>query len=256
MQEGVSIPATLEIVATLLSKHTLPLGLKASSSNQPWAKTDRATFTLLWTGQRHVFATCFHVLKRLQEMQKMNPLAEIVAYMGIPSDLTKTKFAELNGFTLLDYSKRLDVAVFRGLEDTVELPGFHFIDYESSYLADPVVGEPVSIVGYPGVNVTVTQKNAGFGFMHIGLMASCVSEQRIILANEHGGRRFTHYDDPTCSKITLGGLSGSPAFVYRDQIPRFVGVVTDSSDKDQTIIISRLGCIKRDGTLDHNAIPP
>jgi hypothetical protein len=136
----------------------------------------------------------------------------------------------------------------------VELPGRQFIDFESSYLADPAVGEPVSVVGYPGAAVTVTQKTADFGFMHIGFMASCVSEQRIILANEHGGRRFTHYDDPTCSRITLGGLSGSPAFVHRDQVPRFVGIVTDSSDKDQTIIISRLGCIKHDGTLDHNAI--
>jgi hypothetical protein len=250
MQHGISVPATLEVAATLLSKHTLPLGLKANSNNLPWAKTERATFTLLWTGQRHVFTTCFHVLNELQEMQKGNPLAEIVAYMGSSSGL-----AELNGFTLLDYSKRLDVAVFRGLDDTVELPGLHFIDYESSYLADPAVGEPVSIVGYPGATVTVTRKKAKFNFMHIGLMASCVSEHRITLANETGGRQFTHYDDPTCSKISLGGLSGCPAFMHRDQTPRFVGIVTDSSDKDQTIIISRLGCIKRDGTLDHNAIP-
>jgi hypothetical protein len=163
--------------------------------------------------------------------------------------------AELNGFTLLDHSKQLDVAVFRGLSDTVQLPGLQFIDYESSYLADPKVGEPVSIVGYPGANVTVTQKRADFGFMHIGFMASCVSEQRIILADEHGDRWFTHYDDPAISRIPLGGLSGSPAFVHRDNLARFVGIVTDASDKDQTIIISRLGCIKRDGTLDHNAIP-
>jgi hypothetical protein len=250
MQDGILIPATSATAAALLSKHTLPLGLKANSNDLPWDKTPRATFSLLWPGQRHVFATCFHVLKELQDMQKTDPSAEVVAYMaGSPG------LAELNGFALLDYSKRLDVAVFRGLEDMVELPGLHFIDYKSSYLADPAVGEPVSIVGYPGENVAVTDKKADFGFMHIGLMASCVSEQRIILANEHGGRRFTHNDDPTCSKISLGGLSGSPAFVVRNQIPRFVGIVTDSSGKDQTIIISRLGCIKRDGTLDHNAIP-
>jgi hypothetical protein len=250
VNDGILVPVNSEIAATLLSKHTLALGLKADSNDLPWEKTERATFTLLATGHRHLFITCFHVLNKLQEMQKKNPLAEIVAYMGFPPGL-----AELNGFTLLDHSKRLDVGVFRGLEDTVELPGFHFIDYESSYLADPAVGEPVSIVGYPGANVAVTQKRADFGFMHIGLMASCVSEQRIILANEHGGRCFTHYDDPTCSRIPLGGLSGSPAFVLRNQIPRFVGIVTDSSDNDQTIMISRLGCLKGDGTLDHNAIP-
>lgn len=251
MEDGILVPATSAAAASLLSKHTLPLGLKATSDNLPWAKTERATFTLLWTGQRDVFATCFHVLKKLREMQKTNPSAEIVAYMaGSPG------LAELNGFVLLDYSERLDVAVFRGSEDVVELPGLNFIDYELSYLADPAVGEPVSIVGYPGATVAVTRQKAKFNFMHIGLMASCVSEHRITLANETGGRQFTHYEDPTCSKISLGGLSGCPAFMHRDQTPRFVGIVTDSSDKDQTIMISRLGCIKRDGTLDHNAIPP
>lgn len=250
MNEGILVPATSEVAATLLSKHTLPLGLKADSNNSPWDKTERANFTLLWTGQRHVFITCFHVLSRFQEMQKQNPSAKIVAYIDIFPSL-----AELHGFTLLDYSKRLDVAVFRGLEDIVELPERQFIDFESSYLVDPVVGEPVSVVGYPGATVTLTPKKADLGFMHIGFMASCVSEQRIILANENGGWRFTDYDDPTRSSIALGGLSGSPAFVHRNQVPRFVGIVTDASDKDQTIIISRLGCIKRDGTLDHNAIP-
>lgn len=251
MEHGILIPAMSEAAATFLSKHTLPLGLKPDSNDLPWGKIKRATFTLLWTGHRHIFITCYHVLKELQEMQKENCSAQIVAYLGFPPK----GLAELNGFTLVDYSERLDVAVFRGLEDIVELPGLQFIDYKSSYLPDPAVGEGVSIVGYPGANITVKQEKADFGFMHIGFIASCVSDWRIILANEHGDRRFTHFDDPTCSSIPLGGLSGSPAFLLRDQHPRFVGIVTDSSEKDQTVIISRLGCINRDGTLNHNAIP-
>lgn len=251
MEDGVLIPATSELAATSLSKHTLPLGLKADSNNRPWDKTERATCTLIWTGQRHVFATCFHVFTKLQEMQKKNPTARLVGYyMGFPLAL-----AELTGFSLLDYSERLDVAVFRGLEDTIQLRGLHFIDYKSSYLADPAAGDGVIVVGYPGANVTVRQHKAIFGFMRLCFMASCVSEHRITLANDHGGRQFTHYEDPDCSGIPLGGLSGSPAFVLRNGHPRFAGLVTDSSDKDQTIFISRLGCLKPDGTLDHNAIP-
>ena len=118
------------------------------------------------------------------------------------------------------------LATFRGIEDTVELPGMRFIDYASSYLPDPMPGEPVSIVGYPGANVAVSRDKADFGFMHIGYRASTVSERQIILANEHGDRHFFDYDDPARRGVALGGLSGSPAFVIRDHRHRFVGIVT------------------------------
>jgi hypothetical protein len=187
-------------------------------------------------------------------MQKVSPSAEMVAYLTSAPYLV-----ELNGFTLIDKDRlSLDVALFRGLEDIVELPGMRFIDYASSYLPDPAPGEPVCIVGYPGANVAVTRDKADFGFMHIGLRASTVSERQIILADEHGDRRFFDYDDPSRLGTALGGLSGSPAFVIRAQRHRFVGIVTDCSDSEQptghTIIISRLGCINPDGTLEHTAI--
>jgi hypothetical protein len=205
MRSDIPVPAGLEEAATSLSKYALPLGLKANSDDLPWAKTPRATFTRLWTGQKDVFSTCFHVLKKLREIQKTHPSADIVAYMaGSPG------LAELNGFVLLDNSERLDVAIFRGLNDIVELPGLRSIDYASSYLADPAPGEPVSIIGYPGATVAVTRKKAKFNFMHIGLIASCVSEHRITLANETGGRTFTRYDDPACSKIPLGVEESDP----------------------------------------------
>ncbi len=163
--------------------------------------------------------------------------------------------AELTGFDLIDSEESLDVAVFRGLEDRVELPGSEFIDFPSSYLADPVPGDHVTVVGYLGANVKVTRRKARFGLMSLDLSASSVSEKRIVLANEHGERQFVHYEDPTCHGIPLGGLSGSPAFVDRSGRARFVGIVTDGSDKDQTLLISRLGCLRPDGTLDRNLIP-
>ena len=162
--------------------------------------------------------------------------------------------AEFNTFRLVDESEALDVAVFCGLDDIVELPDHDFIDYRSSYLPDPRPGDPVTIVGYPGANVSITPAKADLGYMQIGFVASCVSDRRITLADESGQRKFTDYSAPPRPRISLGGLSGSPAFVIRNQRARFVGLLADSDSYD-TIFVSRLGCLNADGTRDHLQIP-
>jgi len=249
---GTLIPIGSDDAAKILSKYTLPIGLKSNSAALRWEVTRRATFTLVQAGSMHVFITCRHVLLELTEMQKEDPSAGIVAYAGIMHG--SKRLAELSQFRLVDESKSLDVAVFCGLGNTVEIPGYDFIDYRSSYLEDPKPGEGVTIVGYPSATTTVKPTLADFGYMRIGFTASCVSEHRITLANERGGRHFTDYDDPTRPRISLGGLSGSPAFVIRDQRLRFAGVLTDA-DSNDTILVSRLGCLNPDGTLDHLRIP-
>jgi len=241
-----------EAAALYLSKHTLPLGLKVAENNFPWDETRYGTFTLLRLGERHVFVTCWHVWNKLQQMQSEDSSAQIVAYLTSMPCLV-----ELNGFSLVDSSdeKSLDVAVFRAESDFVELFGMRFVDYEEAYLSDPKCGEVVYIVGYPGSNVEVGHSLADFGYMYISFRASSVSETRIILADEYGDREFLDNDDPQRENYALGGLSGSPAFIVRDGRLRFVGIVTDGSDESKTIIVSRLGCLKPDGTLDHAAIP-
>lgn len=245
------ISAASDAAAYMLAKHALPLGLKCSSNDSPLDGAKRGTFTLLHLPQRDVFVTCFHVLNAFRELQANDPSAQMVAYLT-----SSPRLVELKGFSLIDCDQRsLDVATFGGSDDFVELPGMRFIDFATSYLPDPVVGDVVSIVGYPGANVTMSQNMAKFGLMHIGFRVSCVSERQVILANENGDRSFFDFHDPRNLGANLGGLSGSPAFVTRDNKPRFVGIVTDCSDRDQTILISRLGCLKPDGTLDHTAIP-
>ncbi len=108
-------PPGFKATVTLLSRHALPLGLKADSRQLPWHGAERATFTLLRAGQRDVLVTCFHVVKRLWEMQRVTSSAQIVAYLTSGPCLT-----EVTGFTLLDYDERsLDVAVFSVLEHSL-----------------------------------------------------------------------------------------------------------------------------------------
>jgi len=246
------IPATSDEAANFLAKHILPLGLKGSSNLLPWDGAKRATLTLLRLRERNVFVTCFHVLEMLREMQKSESSAEMVAYLSSASGLI-----ELKGYSLIDYNEHsLDVAIFKAAEDDVYLPGMKFIDYESSFLADPILGEGVYIVGYPAANVDVNPEVSIFGFMYICFRVSSVSERQVILANENGSWSFLDYDAPPRARIFLGGISGSPAFVIRDHKARFIGIVTNCSERDQTIMISKLGCLNPDGTLDHTLIPP
>lgn len=250
------IPAISDEAARYLSRYALPLSLKARAVNLPWEGGNRGTLTLLKLPQRHIAVTCCHVLDKLTELKRLDSSAEMVAYLVTPDGL-----AELDEFSLIDHDRQsLDVATFRGTEDDIFLPGMRFIDYQSSYLPDPAVGEPVIIVGYPGANVAVSRDVASFGYTFMCYRASTVSERQVKIANEHDTWSFCDYENPELEGIDLGGLSGSPAFAIRDGMPRFIGIVTDCSQADfsrlpQTIIISRLGCINPDGTLDHNSIP-
>jgi hypothetical protein len=254
------IPAMSDDAAAAMSRYTLSLAIKARRSDTPWVKAERGSFALVNAGKRDVFVTCFHVLEALRKAKDKDSSALIVAYS--PKECQgRRMLAEYNTFELIDECRSLDVAVFRGLLDrisTFDLPNHEFIDYRASYLEDPKAGDPVMIVGYAGANVSLSPKLAGLGYMQIGYTASSVSNRYVVLANECGTRKFTDYSVAPRKGVSLGGLSGSPAFVLREQRPRFIGIVSEASDTgttDDTIFISRLGCLNPDGTLDHLRIP-
>lgn len=238
--------------AAYFSAYTLPLGLKAKSTNMPWDETRRGTFSLINAGERKVMVTCYHVWEALERLRSSNADAQLVGYF-----ISALGLVEVFGFRLIDQEKSvLDVAVFVGHEEPLEIPDRKFIDFQGNYCPDVVVGDQVLVVGYPGHGTSITPKIADFGYTHLLLPASAVSPDRIVLADEQGQRVFTHYDDPQCDHMDLGGLSGSPAFVLRDQRYFFAGIVIECSERDQTMMVSRLGCLRPDGTLDPAMLPP
>jgi hypothetical protein len=221
----------------------------------PWDPKNWATFSLVRLPERDVCITCNHVYERLLEERQQHPGARIVAYL--PEG--EFPLVELNTFELIDREGRsLDVAIFGGIDSMINLPSRNFIDYQESYISDPAVGESVMISGYPASGLDASESRIVFGHTFICFRASSISERQIKLANEHGDRTFEHFDDPTKTGANLGGMSGSPAFMVRDGKLGFVGIVTDcsgsSENTDGTIIISRLGCLNSDGSLDHQAI--
>src|SRR6266404_7164576 len=200
----VAVPTDSDTTAHFLACHTLPLGIKMDALHPPHRVVARATCSLLEIGNKHFFITCAHVLNKLRELQTDYPDAQLAAYTTVP------RFTELFGFTLVDSeSKVLDVALFRGQEDRVEIPNRFFIPYNGSYLADPVIGEPLCIVGYPSENVEVTEGKANLNYMQLILPISSVSDRHLVLADETGQRRFQDFFEPHKKGVGLGGLSGS-----------------------------------------------
>jgi len=244
------IPTDSPTTAHFLACHTLPLGIKKDASDHPHQAITRATFSLLEMDEKHFFVTCAHVLEKFGEMQVEYPNAQLAAYTTVPY------FTELFGFSLIDSeSKILDVAIFRGQEDRVELPGRTFIPYKGSYLADPVVGEYVCIVGYPRETVEVTKHRADLNYTQLILPISSVSDRHVVLADETGERKFHDFFEPQNTSVHFGGLSGSAAYVLRNFIYRFIGIVKECHESDHTILISRLGCLNPDGTIDRSRMP-
>ena len=244
------IPTDSPETAHFLACHTLPLGIKEDAIHPRHQVIARATFSLIEISGNHFFVTCAHVLERFQEIQAKYPNAQPAAYTTVPY------FTELSGFRLIDSeSKILDVAIFKGQLDRVELPERNFIPYKGSYLADPRVGEYVCIVGYPRDNIEVTVGRAELNYMQLILPISSVSDRHVVLADETGERQFHDFFEPQNAGIDLGGLSGSAAYVLRDAIYRFIGIVKECHEQDHTILISLLGCLASDGTIDRSRMP-
>lgn len=244
------LPVDSKETAYFLACHTLPLGLKLEAEHKPHEVVARATFSLLEIGEGHFFVTCAHVAEKFAEIRSEHPNAQLAAYTTIPF------FTELFGFDLVDSdSKVLDVAIFRGQMPRVELEGRFFIPYDRSYLADPAVNEPVIIVGYPGDIVEVGPRRADLSYMQIIFPVSSVSDRHVVLADESGKRMYRDEFFPEQTGINLGGLSGSPAYVLRNQRYRFIGIVKECQEGDHTILISRLGCLTPQGTIDRSRMP-
>ena len=244
------IPIDSPRAAHFLACHTLPLALKKSATDKPHQVEIRATFSLIEIGKRHFFVTSAHVLERFEEMQVHHPSAQIAAYTTVP------KFTELFGFHLMDSERKiLDVAIFRGLEARIELSERFFIPYEGSYLADPVIGELVCIVGYPSDCVEVVDGRADLNYTQLIFPVSSISDRHVVLADENGQRQFRDFLRPDQTNINLGGLSGSAAYVFRNSRFRFIGIVNECHEQDQTILISRLGCLTSNGTIDRSRMP-
>lgn len=97
------------------------------------------------------------------------------------------------------------------------------------------VGEPVTIIGFPGQGRHAFETFGLFEPHPIGMLVTSVSDRRVVLADERGTMRFERHGRHVEEGIQLGGFSGSPAFgmTFAGEL-YLMGIVSDGSE--------RLGC--------------
>jgi len=183
-------------------------------------------------------------------------------------------------------------AVNVGPGNTIALPDIHILDQESRHLDVailsfpylktcgspcnkryfpiqsfppllPRTGEALSLIGYPGILRKACEDRGSFSPVGIGYTISSVSERQIILADEHGDRKIEGNQFTSPNEIPLGGFSGSPGYIVREDGLHFAGLLRAGSKSINdspislpgVIFLSPVQLLTSAGTLDRTRMP-
>lgn len=209
-----------------------------------------ATGVLIDTGEKEILVTCQHVLSAFEEECRTNRNLRL----GLGCDGLKIT---LFNPRVIDEDADYDIAV---LELNIKHTLKNKVIYKAAYWPPllPSVKDAALFLGYPGSYryVPGSKRNIFFGKACFLDFVSSVSERNIILADEKNVREIKKHGD-SCPDIgALGGMSGSPVFIKRNNKHELIGIVRGAGDGPHaTILATPLYYIKPDGTLDFSNRP-
>ena len=240
-------------VAELLLPHAVPLFLAPSRDSDPKDVICSGSGALIDTGERQLLITCDHVWKRFK--QAVNDSAHVICMsMG-------DFIANISDFEAIDSDETLDIAV-------LDLSDFKFPDGSDKKFCKslkwppnrPQEEEVLVCLGFPGALRGTDETGDRIRFLTTDVTDSIisVSDRHIALADERGLREFFyHLVENFPEELSLGGMSGCPAFVKRSSGFVFVGIVYESSDNSDGIIyVSHADFINNLGRIDWSRVPP
>lgn len=206
--------------------------------------TGKGSVCQITTSSGRFFVTCEHVLSEFVKRQQRDRRRLIVAMVdGWPMILDPIEVKALD--------HEIDVAVFAA-------PHAHFGEgppdpnWKSRHmklkfpLVTPFEGEQVYSFGFPAVG------RKGIKSDHVFIVSKVVglTPRKAMLAPSAA---YGISGDDTPTRITaqdqIGGASGGPAFVIRDNYPHLCGVISDGATPDQTSYLGLLKHLRPDGTL-------
>lgn len=210
------------------------------------------TFTLVETPSRQLFITAFHVWKRLAQAKQEHPSAAIAAYLG-PSHgviaLTEIEFLDGDEYTI-------DLAVLHAPRaGRLHFGGKRFFGIPEWPIPSVSERDVVHLIGYAGVDREEGLFVLDLGYSHFALGVSSVSGRQFVLAPTFGPRVFSLKNPEHGDRFQIGGMSGGPAFLYRDGIWQLVGFVREGRYTDDPIFLTHAAFLQPDGSIDHLAIP-
>ena len=242
----------LEAIAKGQSAFCVPVIILESDQALPRDILCSGSMTLIQTPQRQIFVTSHHVWAKYLEVKQRCSSAVFSAYLG-----SVYGFVVLTALEYLDGDeKTLDMAILHtpGIGN-IPLVDKGFFRIPTWPIPKACVGEAVMTVGYPSVHRGLLPNGIDLGYSHFGFSISSVSERHFVAANELNDRLFAQKDSGDPNVFSIGGMSGSPAFIYRDRITHLVGFLYEGETSHNTIFFSHAAFLKPDGTLDHLAIP-
>lgn len=245
----------IERIIKEIKPFSVPIYFSKGTPRDPSEIFSSATVSLVNTGSRRIFITCYHVWSEFQQKKQEAADTTLWLYTGHGK-----KTINFSNATLVDGDRdNLDIAILdfepKGIFQDSDK---QFYDAPEWPLAPPSQGSSVGFWGYPGIYRKM--HDSGNGIQSGGVLlfdfVSAVNERYIRITDEKKVRMLTEYI-PDAEKLTsLGGISGSPVFVDRNNRFELVGFAQEAGEgQHATVFITPARFIQADGTLNRSIMP-
>jgi hypothetical protein len=231
-----------------IGPYSAPLYIFSKSNFTTQDLLDRATVAFVNTGHDKFLITCHHVWEKFRQLKTLNPHTVMATTIGPNYSLVV-----LDGLRYVDGdSKFLDLAILR-LPD----PEIVCSDRYSYYPAEHWPNEParqgnlVCLIGYAAQHCQVGENFIRFGTVRICDFATRVTDRHVSIRDDQGERQqYNHEEGIEPLQGELGGMSGSPAFVFRRGKFELIGFFTDGfGATNGQMLLSHAHFISPDGKL-------
>lgn len=229
------------IIVALGAECVAPVWASRAGNEPPNCVDHNGTITFVDTGKRLIGVTARHVLERYREIAEL-PTAALAVNLGRG---VTPGFIDLD---VIDESAEMDVATI-ALPDIREFRGSTKKYFPISHwpIPKPSRGEPVTVVGFPGVDRKATEGRGTFTLQGIGMTVSNSPGRNVALADEQCTLQVTRDGKTLAQGLEPGGLSGAPGFFFRDGRFHLAGFVYEGIDR--ILFLAPGALIRPDGRL-------
>jgi hypothetical protein len=242
---GIDIPQFTDEAKML--RHCAPIFFVPAGDARPSAICASATVALLDAGLKKLLVTCFHVWDEFLDYRASTPSACLCTVF-------------VNGFgppvvvrdeALVDSDPGVDLAIFQASPEEWDMGCKEFYRIERWPIPNARVGDPIAFIGFRGAGRYTSHGVGNFTYSAFGLSVSDVSDRKLVIAGGSSDKRSLWDNNGNAiSPISMGGLSGSPAYVRTGTegflLAGFVQMGRTSSDD---IFLTNASVLNRDGTL-------
>ena len=223
-----------------------PIFFLPSENATPDTIYANGTVGLIDTGKKKLLVTCAHVWSEFLNYRSKNPLARLSVIFengpGLPEQILDS--------SLLGFDDGIDMAVFEAHPERWRMgkKQFHRVPFWPIPKARD--GDLVAFLGFSGRSRKTNPQLGMFNYSVFGMTVTNSSDRKIIFASPEGGRRVLNNDDNPVPGLSIGGMSGSPAFV-RDHFGEFhlTGFIQMGRDSSSHIFATHAFFLNADGSL-------